>query len=436
MLVKLKKFLFENSSIFQTVAKNTFWLFLGQIISRLLRAVVVVYGARKLGASSWGAFSYALGIATFLTSFSDIGINALITKEAAREPQSKDRYLATAFLIKLAFLIIIAALAPLIFLYFTKIEEAAAIMPILIFVFAFDTLRDLGSALSRALEKMQIEAFIQIFTNFLIAALGTVFLYFYGTAKALSFAYALGSGLGMAAIFFALKSHFKNMWKSFRFALVKPILMTAWPFGLLGLMGVIMLNTDIIMLGWLRTAEEVGYYAAAQKIIQLLYILPAIIAISIFPIMSRLIIANPLSVKRILEKAVSVSILIAAPIAAFGILFGDLIINLFFGPEYAQSILPFRILVATVLIVYPSSLIGHAIFVYDQQKSFAGFVAVAVSSNILLNLLLIPPFGINGAAAATILTQLMTNSLIWRKMKSVNQMEIWPWIKNFLRLRF
>ncbi len=71
--------LFNNRTVGQTIAKNTFWLFFGQMTSRLLRAVIVIYSARVLGAASWGAFSYALGVAAFLTIFSDIGINALIT---------------------------------------------------------------------------------------------------------------------------------------------------------------------------------------------------------------------------------------------------------------------------------------------------------------------------------------------------------------------
>ena len=82
----LKDWLFQNRGDHQTIAKNTIWLLIGQISSRLLRSAIVIYAARILGAESWGAFSYALGIATFLTTFSDIGINALITKEASRQP--------------------------------------------------------------------------------------------------------------------------------------------------------------------------------------------------------------------------------------------------------------------------------------------------------------------------------------------------------------
>ena len=421
----LKTWLFQNNTDHQTIAKNTVWLLIGQIGSRLLRAAIVIYAARLLGAESWGAFSYALGIATFLTTFSDIGINALITKEASRQPELKNQYLATAFFTKTGILAILISGVFLFFPYLTKIPEAAAIMPILVFVFAFDSLRDLGSALSRALEKMQIEALMNIFTNLAIVILGFILLFNYQTAYALALAYALGSGVGLIAIIIALREHFKNIFINFQKSLVKEIIVTAWPFGLMSLMGVIMLNTDIIMLGWMRSATEIGYYSVAQKIIQLFYVLPALFASSIFPALSRYVKTEPDKAKKLLEKTIALAILIALPITLLGLILGRPIIQLLFGPEYLPSVMSFQILILTLLIVYPSTLVGNAVFAYDKQKNFIFFVGVAFVGNIFFNFLFIPSFGIEGAATATVLTQLITNGLIWKKMKSINQFKIW-----------
>lgn len=434
MLKKLKFFLLANTSVKQTITKNTIWLLIGQFTSRLLRAAIVVFAARVLGVASWGAFSYALGIATFLTIFSDIGINALITKEATRNPELKDKYLATAFFTKLGLVLLFFLGIITFFPYLSRIPEATLIMPILIFVFVFDTLRDLGSALSRALEQMQIEAGIQIFTNFAIVSLGFIFLNFHKTSAALAAAYALGSGLGLIAIMYALRPHFKNLFKNFRRELVKPIFVTAWPFGLLGLLGVIMLNTDIIMLGWLRSPEEVGYYSAAQKIIQLLYVLPTLFSVSLFPVMARFTKTNPLYVRAMLEKTLALVILCALPIAILGIVFAPAIIGLLFGGAYLPAVLAFQILMLSVLIVYPGGILGYAIFAYDEQKNFIVFVIVATVVNVLLNLLLIPSFGIEGAAAATIITQLITNILIWRKIKSITELTVLSRILDYLKL--
>lgn len=417
--MKFFNWFFSNQTAGQTIAKNTFWLFAGQMISRLLRAAIVIYAARILGAASWGAFSYALGIAAFLTIFSDIGINALIVKEASRNPELKDKYLSTAFFSKLGLLSVFILATIIFFPFLTRMEEAAAIMPILVFVFAFDTLRELGSALSRSLEKMEIEAGIHIFTNLAIVVLGFLFLGMARTSQSLALAYAVGSGIGLLAIIYTLRAHFKNIFRNFDKSLVKEIFLTAWPFGLMGLMGAIMLNTDIIMLGWLRSAEEVGYYSAAQKPIQLLYVLPALLASSIFPVLARLTKSNPQEARFLLSKYVKLVIALSVPIAIIGLLFAGPIISLLFGTEYAPAVMSFRILILTILVVYPSSILGNAIFAYDHQKSFVGFVAVSAIGNVVFNLALIPPFGIEGAAISTVVVQLLTNALIWRKIRKI-----------------
>ncbi|MEK7520805.1 MAG: flippase, partial [Patescibacteria group bacterium] len=328
MTEKIKSFLFENKTLRQTVVKNVFWLFSGQMIGRLLRAAVVVYAARILGAEGWGAFSYALSLAAFLSIFSDIGINALITKEAVKKPELKNRYLATAFFIKLGLLAIIVATAALFADRLAAVKEAAALMPLIILVFAFDSLRDLGAAVARANEKMELEAGIGIFTNAAIVACGFAFLFFDQTAFALAAAYAVGSGAGLAAAAYLLRENFQNLRRNFDRSLVKPIMLSAWPFGLMGVMGALMINTDILMLGWLRSAAEVGYYSAAQKPVQLLYVLPTLLATSVFPALSRFAKdGNKKAAEKTLGETLGVVLLLAVPLAAGGVLFGNEIIN-------------------------------------------------------------------------------------------------------------
>ncbi|MBI5147920.1 MAG: flippase [Parcubacteria group bacterium] len=433
MTEKIKSFFFENKTLRQTVVKNVFWLFSGQMIGRLLRAAVVIYAARILGAEEWGAFSYALGLAAFLSIFSDIGINALITKEAVQKPELKDRYLATAFFIKLGLLAIIVAAAALFSERLSAIKEAAALMPLIILVFAFDSLRDLGAAVARANEKMELEAGIGVFTNAAIVACGFAFLFLDGTAFALAAAYAVGSGTGLVVAAYLLRKHFQNLRQNFDRSLIKPIMISAWPFGLMGVMGALMINTDIIMLGWLRSAAEVGYYSAAQKPVQLLYVLPTLLATSVFPALSRFVKnGDNKAAKKTIEESLGVVLLLAVPLAAGGVLFGNEIINLLFGDGYAASAASFKLLMLTVLIVFPSSLIGNAIFAYGRQKQFLSFVALGAGGNALFNLLFIPSYGIEGSAAATIITQIISNGYIWIKMKRINDIRVFSRLKKIL----
>ncbi len=429
---KIKEFLFENRTIRQTVAKNTFWLFGGEISSRLLRAAIVIYAARVLGAEGWGVFSYAITLAAFFTIFSDIGLSALLTREAAKNPAMREKYLSTAFFIKLILLLFSVGLIILIAPMFTKIEAIKALLPIIALILVFDGLREFGFSLNRALEKMEWEALVKILTNFSVAALGFIFLIISTTAKSLAIAYTIGSATGFLAIIWVLRPYFRNLFSNFTKNLLWPIFSSAWPFALLGFLGAIMINTDIIMLGWFRTSQEVGFYSASQRPIQFFYIIPTLLATAIFPTFARLAKKDNQKFRQVLEKSLTLVLLLGIPLVFGGVILGKEIILLLFGSQYLSSVIAFQTLLITILIIFPSALIGNAIFAYDEQKKFIGFLALGALGNVALNYFLIPRFGIEGAAAATVGAQLLANGFVWFKMKKINYFSVFPYLKKIL----
>jgi len=414
----------------KTIAKNTFWLFGGQITGRLLRAAIVIYAARVLGAASWGAFSYALSLAAFLTIFSDFGINGLLTREGVKSPELRNKYLATALVIKILLLLALIIGVLLLANNLTNLEGAAVLLPIIAFVFAFDSLRDLGTAMARALEKMHIEAWVNIFTNLTITVLGFVFLNSSKTASSLAWAYAIGTGLGFLAIVYILREYFRGFAKNFDKNLVKTIITSAWPFGLLGLMGVVMINTDILMLGWLTSAEETGFYSAAQKPIQLLYVLPMLIAAAFFPALTRLAKQESEGFRNVFERGLTTIYLMAAPLAVGGVILSKHIVLLLYGQPYLPAVSSFAILAATILVVFPATLIANGIFAHDKQKNLLGYVALGVFGNVFFNFLFIPLWGMEGAALSTFINQIIINIYLWRQFKRTRNFSILPHLKK------
>lgn len=403
--------------MFEKIAKNTLWLFSGQLIGRLLRAFIVIYAARILGPASWGAFSYAMSLAAFMLIFSDIGVSAIVTKETVRNQNLGQKYFSTALGIKLVLLAI--GMAILIFAapYLTKIPEARPLLPIIALVLLFDSLRNFGFAISRSQEKMKIEGINEIATNFFISALGFAALVLYKNTQALTISYAIAVAIGFLLIAFQLKDYFVKAFGDFDRELVKPLLKTAWPFALASSLGAIMINTDMILIGWLRTTEEVGLYSAAQRPVQLLYVLPSLFAVSLFPVFSRLVKENPPKFKDLLSRSLKIAFLAALPIAILGILFGNNIIQLFFGEQYQNSVLSFQMLLITVLIIFPSAIMNNAALAADLEKNFLWFSLIGAISNLALDILLIPYFGIAGCAAATVITQILANGFMWKKLR-------------------
>lgn len=438
MFQKIKGLLFRNITGRQTVAKNTFWLTVSNLGGRLLRAVVIIYAARILGAAGWGEFSYTITLVAFLTIFIDFGINAVLIRESSKNITEEERLktLSTSFFIKsllltLGVLIVIFA-AP----YFVTLPGAKALLPIVSLILIFDTLREFGFSLIRALEKMEWEAAIFLLTNAGIVVFGLVFLRLAPTAKSFAWGYVAGTALGVAATFYALRKYFSGIVSFFSKDLVKPILRTAWPFAITGALGVFLTNTDILIIGWLKSAADVGFYSAAIRIIQLLYLLPSVLQVSTLPLLSRLANTDNVKFRRVLESMISLVFLASIPLAIGGFILGDEIIKLLFGSAYLPGALSFKILMLTMIIDFPAVVISGAIFTYNHQKSLIVSAALGGGFNVLFDLLLIPPFGIVGSAFATLFAQFIINVYLWHIMKKINFFEILPRLKKIIIAAF
>ena len=431
MLPRLKRLLFQNSNARQTVVKNAFWLSFSQIVSRSVRALIIIYAARLLGTAEYGVFSYALGLAGFFTLFADLGLSAILTREATQKPEQASHYFSTAFWIKVVLLFFTALAIIFISPYFSKVEGAKAILPLVAFLVVFDNIREFSNAFFRAKEKMEYEAFVTLFMNVAIATFGFIVLGYIQTAQAVTASYVASTGLGMLAAIFVLREEFIHIVKHFRLELVRTIFTSAWSIAVIGLLGAFMLNTDILMLGWLTTASDIGLYSAGQRIVQVLYTLPSILASSIFPALSRSIInKDTVRTRNIMERAMTMVFFVALPLATGGIVLGNPIMRIVFGSEYMPGALTFQILMATILFVFPGTLIGNYILGHDRQGEVAKFVGFASLGNIIFNYLFIIPFGIAGAAAATIVVQIFYITFMWRFAKHMEDFHTFKHLKK------
>lgn len=432
MFKKIKSLLLENRTLRQTVAKNTFWLGISHIGGRLLRAVIVIYAARVLGASEWGVFSYSITLVAFLTVFADIGLNIITVREVARagDRWRESPFISTAFAVKLALtalgVIVIVFAAP----SFTTIEGARKLLPLFAFIFAFDALRDNWFSIIRGRERMEQEALLYLATNAAIVVLGFSFLLTESTARSFAYAYALGTALGMAATAWAVRDYLRVCLSRFTRRLVLPLLKTAWPLAVSGVLGLLMLNTDILILSWLRSTEEVGYYSAVNRIVQLLYTFPALLATSVMPVFARLARRDDEIFRKVLERIVSISLMIAIPLGVGGALVSDGLTSFVFGPSYSPGAPSLQILLLTLLFDFPAVILSQALFAYNEQRKLVLYAVTGGMLNVALDLILIPHFGIVGSAWATLTAQVVSNVYLWRTLKAVNYFTIMPYLKR------
>ncbi|EKD24172.1 MAG: lipopolysaccharide O-side chain biosynthesis protein (O-antigen transporter) [uncultured bacterium] len=416
MLQRVKSLLLENKTTKQTIAKNTFWLFFGNIGSRLIRAGVIIYAARILGAEDWGIFSYALSLAAFFTVFTDFGISTVITRESAKDISVQEKYFSTSLILKVVMTVVsiavFLALAP----FLIRQKAVMALLPIIILLVSLDGMRDFAASLSRAWEKMEIEAAIQIITSVAITIGGIIALTYYGTSYALAAGYVIGVGIGMIAAFYPFRHYFINIKNTFDAKLIKPILYASWPIGMLGLMNATMLNTDTIMIGWFKDISDVGYYSAGQRISQILFIVPVLLTTALFPSFAKFALDKE-RFARAVEKSILILLMIAVPMAIGGAILAKDIMYLVYGDQYLAGSIAFAIMCLTVIYGFVAPVLGNAIFALNNEKQLFIYVILGISGNFLFNLFLIPRFGIAGAAFSTLLNQIIITLYLYHRLK-------------------
>lgn len=399
-MYKIKDFLFKNRTVRQTVLKNIFWQTIAQVGGRIIRAFIIVYAARVLTVEHYGVFSYAANFVALFTVIADLSIEPILTREMAKKVDDKEKILSAALYIKgfLSFITLLAILfiAPKI----ATIEASKLLMPFLGLSIILESLRQFCFAITKAMERMQIEAIVLISSNLVVLVLGFLSFKYFGTSLALSIAYMSGSLIGFVAIAWYLRKILKNSIRRPDIGIINRLIKDAIPISLLSITGTILMSADIAMLGWLTSEVEVGYYSAATKLIALLITIPTLLVIVLFPIFSRRVEQNESF--SIAEKAIAIVNLIGIPITIGGILLADSIIRLIYGFEYLPAVTVFRILLIGIMFMYPSTVISYIILAHNAQARILKYFAIAACSNIILSYFFIMRWGGAGAAFITV----------------------------------
>jgi O-antigen/teichoic acid export membrane protein len=433
MVKKIKDFLFKNTSTRQTVAKNTVWLSISNYGGRIIKAGIVIYGARVLDTAGYGVFSYAVTLAGFVSLFLDPGINGILIREASKaSEEERMKIFSTTFVIKVVLIAMGALTIIFIAPSFSTLPGAIALLPLVALILSFDTFRGFFMALMDAREKMEWDAAAFLITNTSVTILGFVFLAISPTAKSFTLAYALGTGIGALAAFALIFPYLKKSLRHFSYKLIAPILASAWPFAIIGALGLLLTNTDILIISWMQSASDVGIYSAVIRIVQMFYLVPAIIQTTTLPAFSRLAKQDNAKFRSAFEKTLGFIFLASVPLALGGAILGTQVMSLVFGATYKAGGPALTVLMVSMLFDFPASVIAAAIFAYNHQKGLIVSSTIAGIANVAFDLFLIPRFGITGSAFATLGAQILSNWYLWHMMKKINTFEIVPRLGKIL----
>lgn len=187
---------------------------------------------------------------------------------------------------------------------------------------------------------------------------------------------------------------------------------SAMPMLLIGGMYVINGQTDSVMLGLLKNTEAVGVYAVANRGAGLIAFVQIAVAMPLAPVFATLFAGGELNkLRHTIKKSCRVTFALSLSVAAVLCLLSHWFL-LIFGSEFLVAQLPLFILIGGQLVNSFTGATAQLLIMTGNDRDTAIGVGVSAAVNIVLNAMLIPPYGIVGAAIATAMSTVLWNLIL------------------------
>jgi O-antigen/teichoic acid export membrane protein len=411
MLTRLKH-LFDSAKAHQGFRRyfaNISWMFGEQVLRIFAGLFVGIYVARYLGPEQFGVYSYAAAFVALFGTIARLGLDGIVVRDLVNHPEERDVYLGTVFWLKL-----IGALLTLGLLAIAaQFTGNDATTNLYIFIIASGLIFQSFDAVDFYFQSKVLSKYVSI-CRLVQLALSSVLKLYLIFIQADLFWFVLVSLVDQISLAFSLafaywRQEIGSFFGRFDFGTAKAMLRNSWPLILSGIAISLYMRIDQIMIKEMLGEREVGLYSAAVRLSEAWYFVPVIITNSLFPaIVNAKNISQELYHQR-LQKLCTLMTWLAIAVALPMTFLADPVVNLLYGYHYLEAggVLAIHIWGAVFVFLGVASGVFFTAENYTKKSLYR--TALGAVSNVVLNFVLIPRYGINGAAAATVLSQFIAN---------------------------
>ncbi len=411
----------------KNVLENILWLFFDKALRMGMGIVVGVWIARYLGPTDFGVLNYALAIVAIFAAIATLGMESILIKEFVSEKYLKRDLLGTSFILRFSSSLGCSILI-LLFAYLFEIgdKEVFAVVSIIGFTLLFQSFDVIDWYYQAKL--ISRKTVIAKNTGFVLSSVLKVWLILHNYSLVyFALATLLEFILGAIFILFTLKGQAINIstWR-FKSSLAIKIFKQSWPLVFAALSVVLYMRIDQVMIKYLLNANAVGQYSAAVRLTEIWYFLPTIIVSSSMPALIQAK-TDKRSFENKIKKLYSLLIYSGLAISLVISFSGDFLISFLFGTEYKDAATVLQVHVWSCIFVFIGVASSQYLVIENQTKASLYRTVLGLISNILFNLVLIPMFGILGAAIATLISYFVSSVLsnyFFKGTRGINKMYI------------
>lgn len=386
------------------------WAFISIVTASLAHFILRIVLGRELGPDGLGVYTLAFTIYLFGMQFAAFGIGSALTKFVAQfidDPNTIRNYVSsgmTSSIITGTIMgVVLFLLAPVISLSFFDVPELEPLLKLTAICYPFIAIQKAVLGTLNGFRRMHLFALLEIIQNVAVVCISVILVLLYGMG-------VMGAVVGFVVptVIIGILCPFlirdsisldHSLWD-------KPTLYATTVFGFYVVLGnsIGFLNTqvDSIMLGYYLNPAEVGIYAVAALLAQTLTLLPSAVQRVTGPTIATLHGKGDIEkIRGIIISTMKKMFLISAVLALLIAASGQFLIGFLFDSEFLPALIPLFILLIGKMVFAPFMAVGSTLASIGKVHISFRIAAVCAILNLGLNIILIPLFGIVGAATAT-----------------------------------
>jgi O-antigen/teichoic acid export membrane protein len=393
---------------------NTLYRSAGEIAGRLASLALFAAVARQLGENGLGAFVFAVAFLGLVMVAVDLGLDRYLLRAIARERSAADSMFFNVIALKLALALPLFALGLLglrLVGYGTEVQ--ATVLALAPGVFA-DSVARTQASLFAAHERGGPPSLADAIQRICSAALGIAALLAGYGVVAVAATYSAGSIIGIAIGFVLLhrtigipsRAVGRHRWRL--------LAASSIPFAAQDTFTVLLARMDILLLSLIATQAAVGRYGAAYRLFESTFFITYALTGAFAAMYTYLGANSDPPLLSVFQRSVKASLVLLMPIAVVFAVLADPICRLIYGATFVSAAAPLRILAPGVVLMGIVILTTSLMVSRENPKRMVPVTAAMAAINIVLNLILIPPYGDSGAAAAMLATEIVYAAWITR----------------------
>ncbi|MEO6456974.1 MAG: flippase [Chloroflexia bacterium] len=402
------------------------WKLGADIVGRLLQYILLWVAAGSLGRAGFGDFTFALSTGYMFAQVADFGLQLYVQRELARlvipgataalyftDARAAGRLVGGGLTIKLGLSVVALSLIALLVWVEPVGNKSALLLVGLSMVLA--TGLDYLSYCFRALGRLKEEAVLIVTARVVNLTIGLGLLALGAGVLGLAIAGNVAVGLALLVGYRRLSRYVRPLWRLdisyWRRSFRQP---TAVGIGVI--FSIISFRVDNLIIPPLAGREALGDYNLAYKLFEPSLIVPSVLLAALFPLLSQAAGGSTGDASQARDQARELKPLVGQTISIL-FWFGALatltlallavpIVNLLYGEQYVASGPLLQILALSCLPMYLNYGLTHMLIAMDRPQLYAFFTLGALVVNVASNMVLIPLMGVQGAAFATLGTEM------------------------------